>query len=48
MFLREGFTRASMDAIAEAASVSKRTVYNHFPDKQALRGRIVNLRNVKA
>ncbi|QBI20124.1 TetR/AcrR family transcriptional regulator [Egibacter rhizosphaerae] len=36
MFLREGFTRASMDAIAEAASVSKRTVYNHFPDKQAL------------
>ena len=36
VFLREGYARTSMDAISEAASVSKRTVYNHFPDKRAL------------
>lgn len=35
-FLRNGFTVTSMDAIAEAAGVSKRTVYNHFPSKDAL------------
>lgn len=35
-FLSEGYARSSMDAVAAAAQVSKRTVYNHFPDKEAL------------
>jgi TetR/AcrR family transcriptional repressor of mexJK operon len=36
VFLREGYTRASVDAIAEAAGVGKQTVYGHFGDKQRL------------
>lgn len=35
-FGREGFTRCSMDAVAAEAGVSKRTVYNHFTDKEEL------------
>lgn len=36
VFGRDGYTRASMDAIAAAASVSSRTIYNHFADKSTL------------
>ncbi|MEV4559127.1 TetR/AcrR family transcriptional regulator [Kitasatospora sp. NPDC049285] len=36
VFGREGFTRCSVDAIAAEAGVSKRTVYNHFADKEQL------------
>ncbi|MFH8387831.1 TetR/AcrR family transcriptional regulator [Kitasatospora sp. NPDC018058] len=36
VFGREGYVRASMDAIAAEAGVSKRTVYNHFADKETL------------
>ncbi|KUJ64402.1 TetR family transcriptional regulator [Streptomyces albus subsp. albus] len=36
VFLREGYQRASVDAIACAAGVSKQTVYNHFGDKERL------------
>jgi len=36
MFQKSGFQGTSMDAIAQQAQVSKRTVYNHFPSKQAL------------
>jgi TetR/AcrR family transcriptional regulator, mexJK operon transcriptional repressor len=36
VFLREGFTRASVDTIAAEAGVSKRTIYNHFDDKERL------------
>jgi TetR/AcrR family transcriptional regulator, mexJK operon transcriptional repressor len=36
VFLREGYTRASVDVIAEAAGVGKQTVYGHFGDKQQL------------
>ncbi|MEU5611313.1 TetR/AcrR family transcriptional regulator [Streptomyces sparsogenes] len=36
VFLREGYTRASVDVIADEARVSKQTVYNHFGDKQRL------------
>jgi TetR/AcrR family transcriptional repressor of mexJK operon len=36
VFVREGFTRASVDAIAAEAGVSKRTIYNHFDDKERL------------
>ena len=35
-FLTYGFSKTSMDRIAEAANVSKRTVYDHFPSKETL------------
>ncbi|MFV7785927.1 TetR/AcrR family transcriptional regulator [Shewanella marisflavi] len=35
-FQNKGFSLASMDEIAKRADVSKRTVYNHFPSKEAL------------
>lgn len=36
VFLREGYARASVEAIADRAGVSKQTVYNHFGDKERL------------
>ena len=36
LFERDGFARTSMDAIAAAAGVSKRTIYNHYADKETL------------
>lgn len=36
LFLRDGFARTSVDAIAAEAGVSKRTVYNHYGDKENL------------
>lgn len=36
VFGREGYSRASVDAIADQAGVSKRTIYNHFTDKEHL------------
>lgn len=36
LFLRDGFARTSVDAIADEAGVSKRTIYNHFSDKESL------------
>ncbi|MBR8743639.1 TetR/AcrR family transcriptional regulator [Nocardiopsis sp. MG754419] len=41
VFLREGYARASVDAIAADAGVSKRTIYNHFADKRDLFATIV-------
>lgn len=35
-FARDGYSRASIDALAEAAGVSTRTIYNHFGDKAGL------------
>jgi len=35
-FQAEGYDNTSMDRIAELAGASKRTVYNHFPTKEAL------------
>jgi TetR/AcrR family transcriptional regulator of autoinduction and epiphytic fitness len=35
-FLAAGFDATSMDRVAARANVSKRTVYNHFPGKEAL------------
>jgi TetR/AcrR family transcriptional regulator, mexJK operon transcriptional repressor len=36
LFLRDGYDRTSVDAIAAEAGVSKRTVYSHFGDKENL------------
>lgn len=36
VFLAEGYEKASMDRISEAAAASKRTVYNHFASKELL------------
>lgn len=36
VFGREGYTRASLDVIAAEAGVSKRTIYNHYADKERL------------
>ena len=35
-FRQHGFAGTSMDRVAAAAEVSKRTVYNHFPSKDEL------------
>jgi AcrR family transcriptional regulator len=35
VFGRDGYTRASIDAIAKQAGVSTRTIYNHFPEGKA-------------
>jgi TetR/AcrR family transcriptional repressor of mexJK operon len=36
LFLERGVTATTMEAIAERASVSKMTLYSHFPDKPVL------------
>lgn len=36
LFSDAGYDSASMDAIADTAGVSKRTIYNHFPSKRDL------------
>lgn len=36
IFLAQGFARASMDSVAELASISKRTLYSRFAGKSAL------------
>ena len=36
VFLEEGFERTSMDVIARRAETTKRTLYAHFTDKEAL------------
>ncbi|UZE22519.1 TetR/AcrR family transcriptional regulator [Pseudomonas sp. B21-056] len=41
-FRSSGFEITSMDKIAATAGVSKRTVYNHFPSKEALFAEILN------
>ena len=42
-FVAHGFHGARMDAIADRAQVSKRTVYKHFASKDALFARMITL-----
>lgn len=42
LFLRDGFSATSMDAVAKAASVSKATVYAHFTSKEELFAAMMN------
>ena len=44
VFLQHGYALATMDEIAAAAGVSKRTVYDHFSSKERLFGAIVERR----
>lgn len=44
LFLRDGYKNVSMDTIAEAAPVSKATLYNHFADKKALFSAVIGQR----
>jgi len=43
LFLVKGYDAVSMDAIAEAAQVSKRTVYSHFCNKETLFGGVMQM-----
>lgn len=40
-FRQAGYDATSMDRVAASAGVSKRTVYNHFPSKEALFSQIL-------
>ena len=40
-FYREGFARVSVDAIAAAAEVTKKTLYYHFASKDELVGAVL-------
>jgi len=41
LFVAEGYDRTSVDAIAARAQVSKRTVYDHFGDKETIFQRVL-------
>ncbi|MGI9451939.1 MAG: TetR/AcrR family transcriptional regulator, partial [Geminicoccaceae bacterium] len=43
LFLDSGYNVVSMDAIADAACVSKRTVYSHFNNKETLFGAVMQM-----
>lgn len=43
IFARDGYSRASIDAIAGQAQVSTRTIYNHFQDKADLFQAVIQL-----
>jgi AcrR family transcriptional regulator len=45
MFYRIGFARSSVDAIAEAAQVTKRTLYYHFDSKDSLVAAVLDDQN---
>jgi AcrR family transcriptional regulator len=48
VFARDGYTRASIDAIAKEAEVSTRTLYNHFADKADLFRHVIQVSAGKA
>jgi len=46
LFLAEGYDRTSVDAIAALANVSKRTVYDHFGEKELVYRAVVDRMSV--
>lgn len=48
LFRRKGFTRVSMDEIAAAARVTKRTLYYHFESKDALLAAVLEAQHALA
>jgi len=48
LFYKEGFARVSMDAIADAVGVTKRTLYNHFESKDALVAAVLDHQHLHA
>ena len=48
LLYREGFTRTSLDAIAAAAGVTKRTLYYHFDSKDALVAAVLESQQARA
>jgi AcrR family transcriptional regulator len=42
LFRRQGYSRATMDEIAAAARLSKRTLYHHFESKDQLLAEVLN------
>lgn len=45
LFFKKGFARVSMDDIASAAGVTKRTLYYHYTSKDALVGAVLDQQN---
>ncbi|MEJ8561052.1 helix-turn-helix domain-containing protein [Yoonia sp. GPGPB17] len=45
LFFKRGFARVSMDDIAVAAGVTKRTLYYHYTSKDALVGAVLDKQN---
>ena len=48
LFRRKGFTRVSMDEIAAATTVTKRTLYYHFKSKDTLLAEVLEAQHVLA
>ena len=48
LFYKEGFARVSMDAIAEASGLTKRTLYYHFDSKDALAAAVLDHQHLHA
>ncbi len=45
LFVDQGYAQTTMDGIAEAAGMSKRTLYGIFPDKREIFVEVVNFQN---
>ena len=45
LFYKDGFARAGVDAIAERAGVTKRTLYQHFDSKDALVAAVLDIQH---
>jgi len=48
LLYRAGFSRAGVDAIAEAAGITKRTLYYHFESKDALLAAVLEIQGALA
>jgi TetR/AcrR family transcriptional regulator, mexJK operon transcriptional repressor len=44
LFMKEGYERTSMEAVAKKADVSKLTIYSHFSDKAELFRNVIRMR----